>query len=217
MLLWIHVQYVILQVAPGNNVVLMTLEGTSPELKSVLLNSHYDVVPVFPVSASLSLPLSFHCYVSPPPFFSCINSSSVRSTGRLIHSQLTSMKMEISMPEALRYIQSPKICSASAILLETGSQWDKCCAILCVYASDWSPYATHCTLYSVVTDCCALSTGHEVCDSLASWGCEEAEERWLQIPSYNIPDHGTRWVCVAHVHTYRKHQLLGACTYRCKP
>ena len=29
---------------------LISVEGTNPELKSVLLNSHYDVVPVFPVS-----------------------------------------------------------------------------------------------------------------------------------------------------------------------
>ena len=38
------------QVHPGNVIVLMTYEGTNPELKSVLLNSHYDVVPVYPVS-----------------------------------------------------------------------------------------------------------------------------------------------------------------------
>ena len=27
----------------------MTWEGTHPQLKSIMLNSHYDVVPVFPV------------------------------------------------------------------------------------------------------------------------------------------------------------------------
>ena len=46
-----------MQVVPGNNVLLVTIEGTNPELKSVLLNSHYDVVPVFPVSVSQKLPL----------------------------------------------------------------------------------------------------------------------------------------------------------------
>ena len=44
-----------LQVAPGRVVVLMTWEGTRPELKAVMLNSHYDVVPVFPVSERYNL------------------------------------------------------------------------------------------------------------------------------------------------------------------
>ena len=38
------------QVSSGNKIVLITVEGTNPELKSVLFNSHYDVVPVYPVS-----------------------------------------------------------------------------------------------------------------------------------------------------------------------
>lgn len=37
------------QVAPDHPVMIITWEGTRPELKSILLNSHYDVVPVFPV------------------------------------------------------------------------------------------------------------------------------------------------------------------------
>ena len=46
----LHLRAWHLQVVPGNDIVLVTIEGTNPELKSVLLNSHYDVVPVFPVS-----------------------------------------------------------------------------------------------------------------------------------------------------------------------
>lgn len=38
----------LIEVTPGNKIVLITVEGTHPEMKSVLLNSHYDVVPVFP-------------------------------------------------------------------------------------------------------------------------------------------------------------------------
>ncbi|CAI7988732.1 Aminoacylase-1 [Geodia barretti] len=38
----------LIEVTPANKIVLITVEGTHPELKSVLLNSHYDVVPVFP-------------------------------------------------------------------------------------------------------------------------------------------------------------------------
>ena len=43
------------QVTPGNKIVLITVEGTHPEMKSVLLNSHYDVVPVFPVGGLYNL------------------------------------------------------------------------------------------------------------------------------------------------------------------
>jgi len=39
-----------LQCKPDKPVFLMTVEGKNPKLPSVLLNSHIDVVPVFPVS-----------------------------------------------------------------------------------------------------------------------------------------------------------------------
>jgi hypothetical protein len=35
---------------PGKPIVVLTWEGSEPNLPSVLLNSHMDVVPVFPVS-----------------------------------------------------------------------------------------------------------------------------------------------------------------------
>jgi aminoacylase len=38
----------LIEVSSGNKIVLITVEGTNPELKSVLFNSHYDVVPVYP-------------------------------------------------------------------------------------------------------------------------------------------------------------------------
>lgn len=38
------------QVCPGRVVSIMTWEGSDPALKSILLNSHTDVVPVFQVS-----------------------------------------------------------------------------------------------------------------------------------------------------------------------
>ncbi|XP_071484288.1 aminoacylase-1-like isoform X2 [Diadema antillarum] len=37
-----------IEVHPGKPIVVITWEGTDPSLKSVILNSHYDVVPVFP-------------------------------------------------------------------------------------------------------------------------------------------------------------------------
>ncbi len=40
----------ILDVHPGKPIVLLTLTGTSPELPSIVLNSHMDVVPVNAVS-----------------------------------------------------------------------------------------------------------------------------------------------------------------------
>ena len=38
----------VVETAPGYYVLVVTWEGTRPELKSVMLNSHMDVVPVFP-------------------------------------------------------------------------------------------------------------------------------------------------------------------------
>lgn len=38
-----------IEVCPGRVVSVMTWEGTNPTLKSILLNSHTDVVPVFQV------------------------------------------------------------------------------------------------------------------------------------------------------------------------
>jgi hypothetical protein len=40
-------------VVPGKPIVVLTWEGSEPALPSVLLNSHMDVVPVFPVSSAL--------------------------------------------------------------------------------------------------------------------------------------------------------------------
>ena len=37
-------------IVPGKPIVVLTWEGSEPNLPSILLNSHMDVVPVFPVS-----------------------------------------------------------------------------------------------------------------------------------------------------------------------
>jgi len=37
-------------IVPGKPIVVLTWEGSEPNLPSVMLNSHMDVVPVFPVS-----------------------------------------------------------------------------------------------------------------------------------------------------------------------
>lgn len=42
--------FYIKEMVPGKPIFIMTWEGTNPELPSVLLNSHTDVVPVFPES-----------------------------------------------------------------------------------------------------------------------------------------------------------------------
>ena len=42
--------YRIVEMVPGKPIFLMSWEGTEPELPSLLLNSHTDVVPVFPES-----------------------------------------------------------------------------------------------------------------------------------------------------------------------
>lgn len=39
-------------VVSGKPIVVLTWEGSEPALQSVLLNSHMDVVPVFPVSSA---------------------------------------------------------------------------------------------------------------------------------------------------------------------
>ena len=41
-----------IQCKPDKPVFVMTWEGKNPKLASVLLNSHIDVVPVFPVSVN---------------------------------------------------------------------------------------------------------------------------------------------------------------------
>ena len=50
------------QVHPGRDVFIMTWEGKDPTLKSVVLNSHTDVVPVYPVSDPE--PISQNCFKS---------------------------------------------------------------------------------------------------------------------------------------------------------
>ena len=42
----LHVQ-IIYPVTPAKPIVILSMEGTQPELKSIILNSHMDVVPVF--------------------------------------------------------------------------------------------------------------------------------------------------------------------------
>ena len=37
-------------IVPGKPIVVLTWEGSEPNLPSVMLNSHMDVVPVYPVS-----------------------------------------------------------------------------------------------------------------------------------------------------------------------
>lgn len=39
----------IMECAPGRPIIILTVQGQDPTLPSVLLNSHTDVVPVFPV------------------------------------------------------------------------------------------------------------------------------------------------------------------------
>jgi acetylornithine deacetylase/succinyl-diaminopimelate desuccinylase-like protein len=45
----LHIYFVV----SGKPIVVFTWEGSEPALSSVLLNSHMDVVPVFPVSSAL--------------------------------------------------------------------------------------------------------------------------------------------------------------------
>mgnify|MGYP001794889393 CR=1 FL=1 len=42
------------QATPNRPIVILTVEGTNPSLPSIMLNSHTDVVPVFPVRESFS-------------------------------------------------------------------------------------------------------------------------------------------------------------------
>lgn len=39
---------------PNKDIAIMTLEGEDPTLPSLLLNSHTDVVPVYPVSICIT-------------------------------------------------------------------------------------------------------------------------------------------------------------------
>ena len=47
---YIWLEPILFQVHPGRVVFYMTWVGEDPSLKSILLNSHTDVVPVYPVS-----------------------------------------------------------------------------------------------------------------------------------------------------------------------
>lgn len=77
---------------------LVTVEGTNPDLKSVLLNSHYDVVPVFPVSQSTVLSSTSLADEYRGDFFPC------RNFGCMMHLPHTKMNMETFMLEDHRYI-----------------------------------------------------------------------------------------------------------------
>lgn len=44
--------------APGKPIVVITWLGQKPELPSILLNSHMDVVPVYPVNIILNIFIS---------------------------------------------------------------------------------------------------------------------------------------------------------------
>ena len=46
--------YHFIQATPNRPIVILTVEGTNPSLPSIMLNSHTDVVPVFPVRESFS-------------------------------------------------------------------------------------------------------------------------------------------------------------------
>ena len=46
----LNADFQVIECIPGKPVVLMSIIGQNPSLPSVLLNSHTDVVPVFPVS-----------------------------------------------------------------------------------------------------------------------------------------------------------------------
>lgn len=54
------IEYPVTQEKP---VIIMTLTGTEPELKSIILNSHMDVVPVFEVTFSHMLEFSNLMYL----------------------------------------------------------------------------------------------------------------------------------------------------------
>lgn len=45
----------VMECAPGKPIVIVTVDGQDPTLPSLLLNSHTDVVPVFPVGFALHL------------------------------------------------------------------------------------------------------------------------------------------------------------------
>ena len=50
------------EVAPERPVVVITWTGTKPGLPSIMLNSHMDVVPVYPVSMALSVSyIGYYC------------------------------------------------------------------------------------------------------------------------------------------------------------
>ena len=51
-------EFQVMECVPGKPIVLMTLQGQDPSLQSVLLNSHTDVVPVFPVGIDIKFCLS---------------------------------------------------------------------------------------------------------------------------------------------------------------
>lgn len=50
----IGLEHKVLRLLPDKPIVIMTLKGKDPSLPSLLLNSHMDVVPVFPVGPSFS-------------------------------------------------------------------------------------------------------------------------------------------------------------------
>jgi len=57
--------YMILQPVKDRPIVVLTAEGENPQLSSVLLNSHTDVVPVFPVSITVyEFVLCISCWVT---------------------------------------------------------------------------------------------------------------------------------------------------------
>lgn len=47
---------VVYELVPKKPVVVMTWEGTQPELPAILLNSHMDVVPVYEVQITIQYP-----------------------------------------------------------------------------------------------------------------------------------------------------------------
>ena len=63
--------YEAIEISSGRTIVLMTWLGSQPELPSLVLNSHTDVVPVFPGTPLQRAPSSV-TKANPPPLTGCL-------------------------------------------------------------------------------------------------------------------------------------------------
>ncbi len=83
---------------PGRVIAIITWVGSRPELKSLVLNSHTDVVPVYEVThQSLYRSHRMGQILLKTPVSVCF-----RNTGNMIHLLLLKMSMATSMAEDLR-------------------------------------------------------------------------------------------------------------------